>query len=255
MAPPADKEGTGARKPLRAALELVEARRTGSFAQVESIFLESIWEFDQHVISGLADQGDRQNGKGDFFNDFLSLLLTHGSEKEVVGRSSVPGLSFETHNLDCAYPATGDVEFVVETKATDVPKHSRNLAQKNPLGRPGSADLEKRVKEAALKNIDIKAEAARLEGSGAGATSDLQTFLRATRPKTCMFISSRVVDERDLARVEHYARIAQVWFDFTGIYCYGRNEKQTAYEAKRVHSTLALDRVLSQVTTALRNLP
>jgi hypothetical protein len=222
---------------------------------VESTFLAAMWQFDQHVASGLANQGDIQNGKGDFLNDFLGVLLKHGSGKEVSARPGVPGLSFRTHKLDCAYPATGDVLFVVETKATGIPRHQRNPLQPNPEGRPGSADLEKRVKEAALKNIDIKAEHARRAGQGHGATSDLVTFLRQTPPLTCMFIASRVVDDRDRLRVEHYARIAQVWFDHCGIYCYGLDAARASYEPKQVHTTLELDRVLSQVQTALRNMP
>ncbi len=222
---------------------------------MESIFLGAMWQFDQDVVSGLANQGDIQNGKGDFFNDFLGVLLKRGSGKEVSARPGVPGLSFRSHKLDCAYPAKGDVLFVVETKATGIPKHARNTRQPNPEGRPGSADLEKRVKEAALKNIDIKAEQSRLAGKGHGATSDLITFLRQTPPLTCMFITSRVVSDNDRLRVEHYARIAQVWFDYCGIYCYGLDKARTGYEQKQVHTTLDLDRVLSQVQTALRAMP
>jgi hypothetical protein len=203
----------------------------------------------------LADQGDIQNGKGDFLNDFLGVLLKHGSGKQVVARGGVPGLSFETHHLDCSYPATGEVLFAVETKATGIPRHPRNPRQRNPAGRPGSADLEKRVKEAALKNIDIKAETARRAGAGGGATSDLITFLRRTAPLTCMFITSRVVDDGDRARVEHFGRIAAVWFDYCGIYCYGTDAASSGYEHKGVHATLELDRVLSQVSTALRAMP
>ena len=70
-----------------------------------------------------------------------------------------------------------------------------------------------------------------------------------------MFITSRVVDARDLSRVEDYARIAQVWFDYCGIYCYGLDSARSAYEGKPVHTTLELDRVLSQVQTALRAMP
>lgn len=246
---------TGARQPLAAAIAAADKAKTGSFAKVEPIFLNAIWQFDQHVAAGLANQGDIQNGKGDFLNDFLGVLLKHGSGKQVVARGGVPGLSFRSHFLDCSYPAAGDVTFVVETKATGIPKHPRNPRQANPDGRPGAADLEKRVKEAALKNIDIKAETARRAGTGHGATGDLISFLRKTPPLTCMFITSRVVDAADLVRVEHYARIAQVWFDYCGIYCYGLDKARTAYEAKQVHTTLELDRVLSQVETALRALP
>src|SRR5688500_4102253 len=90
------QQGTGARAPLAAALKSADALKTGSFAQVESIFLDALWKFDQFVAGGVADQGDIQNGKGDFLNDFLGVLLKHGSGKEVTARGGVPGLSFPT---------------------------------------------------------------------------------------------------------------------------------------------------------------
>jgi hypothetical protein len=231
------------------------AEKTGSFQQAEHLFLEGMWSFDAHVASGLANQGDIQNGKGDFFNDFLSALLTTCSEKEVHTRPGVPGLSFRNHKLDIAYPATGQVEVVVETKATGVPKHGRNPQQRNPEGRPGSADLEKRIKEAAFKNIDVKGEVARIAGKGGGATSDLGSWLRAAPPKCYLFLAVRIVDERDLSRAVDLAHTATVWFDACGLYCYGKDGSGTGYEAKKVHTTLELDRVLSNVCTVLRNLP
>lgn len=246
---------TGARQPLSDALAVLVAEKTGSFALAEKLFLQAMWQFDAHVASGVANQGDIQNGKGDFFNDFLSGVLGACSGKEVHTRPGVPGLSFRNHKLDIAYPATGQIELVVETKATGVPKHGRNPQQKNPEGRPGSADLEKRIKEAAFKNIDIKGEVARVGGKGGGATSDLGHWLRSTPPKCYLFLAVRVVDHNDLARAADLAQTATVWFDGCGLYSYGKDNAGTGYEPKKVHTTLELDRVLSQVCTALRLLP
>ena len=61
------------------------------------LLLDAMWQFDSLVASGVADQGDIQNGKGDFFNDFLSALLTVCSGKEVHTRPNVAGLSFANH--------------------------------------------------------------------------------------------------------------------------------------------------------------
>lgn len=243
---------TGARVPFTNALALLAAKQTGSFAKSEQLFLDAMWEFDQHVANGVASQGDIQNGKGDFLNDFLSELLKVCSGKDVHTRPNVAGLSFRNHKLDIAYPATGQIELTVETKATGVPKHPRNQQQKHPEGRAGSADLEKRIKEAAFKNIDIKGEIARQQASGGGATSNLATWLRQTPPTCYLFFACRVRDEKDLRRTQDLAQTATVWFDGVGLYCYGKDKKGTAYEAKPVHTTLELDRVLSQVCTALR---
>jgi hypothetical protein len=233
-------------------------RATGAstFRGVESAYLSAMEEFDALVSAGVADQGDIQNGKGDFFNDMLALLLQNCSGKQLHTRPQVPGLSFKKHKLDVAYPATGSVELTIETKATGIPRHPRNPLQPHPQGRGGSADLEKRIKEASFKNIDIKAETARLEGKGGGPTSDLSSWLQQAPPRCYMFLAVRVRDAADLRSTIRFAHIAADWFDACGLYCYGWNDAGTAYEAKTVEATsLELDRVLSGVCTALRHLP
>ncbi len=45
--------------------------------------------FDALVVEGVADQGDIQNGKGDYLNDVLALLLERCS-----GKSPTPGPTF-----------------------------------------------------------------------------------------------------------------------------------------------------------------
>lgn len=46
-----------------------------------------------------------------------------------------------------------------------------------------------------------------------------------------------------------------MWLDHCGIYCYGLDKSRTGYEGKPSHTTLELDRVLSPVETAPRNMP
>lgn len=211
--------------------------------------------FDALVAEGIADQGDRQNGKGDYFNDVLALLLEVCSNKPLHTRPSVPGLSFPNHNLDVSYPATGTVRLTIETKASGIPKHPGNTKQANPEGRAGSNDLDKRIKEASFKNIDLKGEVARLEGRGGGATSDLEQWLRLTDPRCFLFLSVRVNGETDLRATERLAHIATKWFDGVGLCAYGWDKKHEKYETKKLGApTIELDRVLSNVCTTLRHL-
>lgn len=210
-----------ARQPLVAALALAAEKQARTFSEVEGIFLEAMRAFDDLVAEGVATQGDIQNGKGDFFNDLLALLLENCSGKRLHTRPNVPGLSFRNHKLDVAYPETGTVELTVETKATGVPKHPRNPLQRHPEGRAGSADLEKRIKEAAFKVIDLKAEAARHAGRAGGPTSDLHTFLRKGSPRCYIFLSVRTRDQADAVQTNNFGHIASAWFDACGLYCYG----------------------------------
>lgn len=241
-----------ARRPLMTALEDARRQRSRTFAAVEESYLAAMQEFDHLVAEDVADQGDRQNGKGDFFNDLIAILLENCSGKRLHTRPGIPGLSFRNHRLDVAYPATGPVSLTIETKATGVPRHGRNPRQPHPEGRAGSADLEKRIKEAAFKNIDLKAEAARIAGMGGGPTADLDTWLRSSPPRSYIFLSVRVRDQADLASSINFGHIASVWFDRCGLYCYGWDQSRSRYESKAVPVTLELDRVLASVCTALR---
>lgn len=244
------------RKPFIQSLQAIAGGRASTFAAVEPRFIQAMQEFDALVIAGQTTQGDRQNGKGDYLNDVLALLLERCSGKQLHTRRSIPGLLFRTHSLDVAYPRKGTVELTVETKATGIPKHAGSPNQK-PEGRAGSADLEKRIKEAAFKDVDIKGEYARTLGQGGGATSDLRAWLRVSPPRNWLFLSVRVRSQGDLDKTVDFANIADRWFDGCGLYAYGHTgwDLTKPYEAKQVPTTVELDRVLSGVCDALRHLP
>ncbi|HEX2224535.1 MAG TPA: hypothetical protein VHN15_10050 [Thermoanaerobaculia bacterium] len=216
--------------PLFRMYQEAAAAKPSRWPQVEPRFLEAMWEFDQNFALGIADQGDNQNGKGDFFTDLVALLLENCSGKTLHGRGAVPGLIFPKHNLDTSYPARGTVEVLVETKAAGAPKTLRNPRQKNPRGRPGSSDLDKRVKEAGLKTIDLKAEWARNAGQGGGPTSDLLTWLRQSKPLSFLFLAIRVVDARDFERTVVFANAANQMMDAVGLVAYQPKGSGEGYE-------------------------
>jgi hypothetical protein len=227
-----------------------------NWRQVEEPFLQAMWEFDRGFALGQATQGDNQNGKGDFFTDLLALVLENCSGKKLHGRGAVPGLIFPTHNLDTSYPPTGTVEILIETKVTGAPKSPRNPKQKNLLGRPGSADLDKRIKEAGLKTIDLKAEWARHASQGGGPTSDLVTWLKSSKPRCFLFLAVRVVDKNDLQRTITFGDAANQMMDGVGLVAYEQNRAGDGYQPCKIPTHLQLDRLLSsRVCTALRRLP
>ena len=242
------------RQPFITSLQAIQKGRASTFAAVEKPFLRTMEDFDRLVAAGRTTQGDRQNGKGDFLNDVLALLLERCSGKQLHTRPHIPGLLFRNHSLDVAYPRTGTVQLTIETKATGIPKHPGSPKQR-PEGRPGHADLEKRIKEAAFKDIDVKGEYARTLGQGGGATSDLTAWLRRTPPRNWLFLSVRVRSQGDLDRTVDFAHISSRWFDGCGLYAYGHQDWDLSkpYETKRVPTTVELDRVLSGVCDALRH--
>lgn len=248
---------TPARAALAQALTLARQRRLSTWRSFEPTYLSAMHAFDAFVVGGAVSAGDLRNGKGDAFNDFLVTLLQNCSGKTLHARPDVPGLSFPRHKLDIAYPdAPAPVELIVETKVSGTPVHSgNNTSQRHPEGRAGSADTEKRVKEASLKNIDIKAEAARIAGRGGGPTSDLGSWMRSARPRCYLLMAVRVRDAADLAKTIQLANVAAQWFDRCGVFCFGWDAAHASYEAKPVPPHLELDRVLAEVCAALRNLP
>jgi hypothetical protein len=241
--------------PLKAMYVAAVHGAASRWTAIESAFLEAMWCFDQNFRDGLADQGDNQNGKGDFFTDLIALLLENISGKNLYGRGMVPGLFFANHALDASYPAVGDVEVLIETKVAGAPKTPRNPKQKNPRGRRGSADLDKRIKEAGLKTIDLKAEWARRAALGGGPAGDLVSWLRRSRPLSFLFMAIRVVDANDLANTVGFANAANQMMDGVGLIAYGSDEAGACYQPLPVPLHLELDRMLSRVGTALRDLP
>lgn len=242
-------------RPLFRMYQDAVAAKPSRWPQIEARFLEAMWEFDQNFALGIANQGDNQNGKGDFFTDLIALLLEKCSGKVLEGRGAVPGLIFPNHNLDTSYPKEGTVEVLIETKAAGAPKSIRNPKQKNPRGRPGSADLDKRIKEAGFKTIDLKAEWARNAGQGGGPTSDLVTWLRQSKPLSFLFLAIRVVDAGDFKRTVFFANAANQMMDGVGLVAYQPKDSGDGYEICSIEPHLELDRILSRVCTALRNLP
>lgn len=218
--------------------------------EVEEQFLSAMGRFDANVAAGLADIGDLQNGKGDFFNDLLSLILENCASVDLYSRTGVPGFIFANHNLDVTYPNEGVVKFTLEAKAVGTPKHPLSPKQKD-IGRPGSADLGKRVKEVAFKTIDLKAEHGRLMAM-AGRSPEVQpganltTWLRSVRPSAYLFVAARIVSETDLRAAISFAQTAAQVQDAVGLFCFGpfSVKQATTYKRLPVPTSFAIDRVL-----------
>ena len=235
--------------PLLAMYEAADLARPATWGEVEEPFVRAMEAFDYNVAAGIADMGDLQNGKGDFLNDLLALVLEGCGGVELYSRGGVPGFVFPNHNLDVTYPNEGLVKFTLEVKATGTPKHKGSPHQK-AIGRPGSADLAKRVKEAAFKTIDLKAEYGRIMAAkgrpGSAPGGNLTTWLRSVPPKSYLFMSARVVSKADLNATISFARTAAQVLDGVGLFCFGplSDAEPTTYRTVRVPTDVSIDRVL-----------
>jgi hypothetical protein len=226
-----------------------ERARPRTWGEVEDPFVRAMEEFDSNVAAGIADIGDLQNGKGDFLNDLLALLLEGCGGVPLFSRGGVRGFVFESHNLDVTYPNSGIVRFTLEAKAVGTPRHPLSPKQK-AIGRPGSADLAKRVKEAAFKTIDLKAEFGRIMAASGQAASapggNLTSWLRSVPPRSYLFIAARIVSETDLKATIGFAHTAAQVLDGVGLFCFGpaSEARPTTYKKLDVPRDVSMDYVL-----------
>lgn len=255
---------------LRTVYHEAESGRYTSWNQVEASFLAAMSAFDTSIAvtvgAQLTDEeksdlgADLQNGKGDFFNDLLVLLLRHCSGVSIgASRRRVPGLVVPVHNLDGVHPPAGEIEFMLEAKMMGTPKHINSPRQKSP-GRPGSADLDKRVKELAFKSIDLKGEFSRLRTmageapTGGAGGGDLTTWLRSVRPRIYFCLAVRVISDADFERTLAWASTAQQVVDAVGLYCFEPvDDSFTVYRRREgVPADLQLERVLYKACVDLK---
>lgn len=228
-----DVVGTSRRcKPLFRMYEAASLIGADNWEAVEDAFLLAMSAFDADLAAtSKADGGDikadLQNGKGDFFNDLIALILENRSGiGQLYARQDVPGLILTSHNLDGVYPPVGEIRFLLETKMVGTVKHVGSPKQKE-AGRNGSADLGKRVKELAFKSIDLKGEASRRRVvAGAGGVEagpgggDLSTWLHSIPPNIYFFVAARVLGDQDFKAVLSWAQTAAQVVDAVGVYCY-----------------------------------
>ena len=271
-APPAARWSTSQRcAPFVDVYAEAEQMAYTSWNQVEESFLAAMSEFDASIAASVgADMtddeksdlsADLQNGKGDFFNDLLVLLLKQCSDVELLtSRRPVPGLIVPKHNLDCVYPAEGDLRFMLEAKMMGTPKHINSPKQKES-GRPGSADIDKRVKELAFKCIDLKGEFSRRQSmsgtaprAGGPGGGDLTTWLRSVEPKIYFFLGVRVTSDRDFERTLAWASTAQQVLDAVGLYCFEPTDNTFTHYRRRegIPPDLQLERVLYKACVDLQ---
>lgn len=240
-------------------VELARPRPT-SWSQVEAGFLRAMEEFDAAVVAGRASEGERQNGKGDYLNELLALLIEASVGVTLNRRTGVKGLVFPDYNLDVTFPDSGVAELLIEAKTMGTPKHPGS-EQANPEGRPASADLPKRLREAGFKTIDLKAgyglERSKAgEAIQAGPSGDLTGWLRQAKPASFVLIAARITDEADRQRLINDCTSMTKVMDGMGLYCFGAADPTSSipvYSRAKVPPLIELDRTLHQICERLRH--
>ena len=244
---------------FRAHLEAIRTAEQSprSWAEVEAGFLRAMELFDAEVIAGRASEGERQNGKGDYFNEVVAAIVENASGVPLNRRRGVNGLVFRDYNLDVTHPATGVAEILIEAKTMGTPKHPGN-EQADPGGRSASADLPKRLREAGFKTIDLKAGYGFHQTSGdhqAGPSGSLTSWLRRAKPLSYVLIAARVTAEGDLNRMIADTTSMTKIMDGMGLFCFIADDPTAAaptYSSCEVPANIELARTLHDIAEQMR---
>lgn len=245
-------------KPFGDHLAVVSNTKPRSWAQVQEGFLRAMELFDAEVIAGRASEGERQNGKGDYFNDLIVAILQEASGRQLNVRRGVNGLIVKNYNLDVTYPAEGVAELLIEAKVMGTPKHPGS-AEEVAEGRRGSADLPKRLREAAFKTIDLKAGFSLQQSQSgkraqSGPSGSLTAWLRKVQPASFVLIAVRIVNASDLSKVQSDCAEMRNVMDGVGVFCFSAADLTAAipeYSALPVDTGLQLDRVVHEIAQQL----
>jgi hypothetical protein len=183
---------------FRALLERVEAERIETFAEIERDFVAAMSTFDERVAAGDITSGQNQN-KGLFFNELIARLVERRAGFGVAQRGKRPGILLPQVDVDLCFPADRKARpvLIAEVKMAGTPKHPRS-PEAGPLGRPASADVDKRIREIALSVIDLK-----LADKQGGTTviDDITSWIQATEPRFFAIFGLRIIDDNDRRKV------------------------------------------------------
>lgn len=184
--------------PFQDLLAYVEVNAVENFSEVEDQFVAAMSAFDQRLVAGQLTSGQNQN-KGLFFNELIARLVERCAGLGVAQRGKRPGILLPTVDVDLCFPADPKTRpaIIAEVKMAGTPKHPRS-PQAGVMGRPASADVDKRIREIALNVIDLKL--ADVQG-GTTSIGDISSWIQATRPHFFALFGLRVIDENDLRKV------------------------------------------------------
>lgn len=184
--------------PFRELLERMESEGTETFAAIEDDFVAAMSAFDHRLAAGELTSGQNQN-KGLFFNELIARLIERCAGMGVAQRGKRPGILLPTVDVDLCFPADPNTRpaMIAEVKMAGTPKHPGS-PRAGKMGRPASADVDKRIREIALSVIDLKL--ADVQG-GTTSIGDITSWIQETRPRFFTLFGLRVIDENDRRKV------------------------------------------------------
>jgi hypothetical protein len=204
----------------------METEGVETFAEIEADFVAAMSAFDHCLVAGELSSGQNQN-KGLFFNELIARLIERCAGHGIAQRGKRPGILLPTVDVDLCFPADKSTRpvMIAEVKMAGTPKHPGS-PKANKIGRPASADVDKRIREIALNVIDLKL--ADVQG-GKTSIGDISSWIQGTRPRFFALFGLRIVDENDLRKVlGRFQYLANSYANGVGLALYGPVDLDTA---------------------------
>jgi len=241
---------------FREVLTIVEQQRVQAFAEIENDFLKAMSAFDRSVVAGRVSSGENQ-GKGLFFNRLIVSIVEHRSGTRVAQRAKRPGILTEQVDVDLCFPPDRRARpaLIAEVKMAGTPKHPRSPRQ-GWLGRPASADVDKRIREVALNVIDLKL--ADVDGSTA-PIGDITSWIQSTKPSFFALFGLRVTDENDLRKVLHrFQYLANSYANGVGLALYAPSSASTnvglvTYRSVAAPGGMSMDDAITRMARLIKS--
>jgi len=124
------------------------------------------------------------------------------------------------------------------------------------LGRPASADVDKRIREIALNVIDLKL--ADIQG-GTTAIGDITSWIQGTRPSFFAIFGMRVIDDNDHRKVlSRFQYLANSYANGVGLALYGPTDAESdeglvTYRAIKAPGGMSIDDAVKRMCRLIKS--
>lgn len=227
-----------------------------AFRDIESDFLDILWTIDTYRVEQVtprAPVGTRlkkgseggegiYRGKGNFFSEIITLILSNKTSSPLASRSDVQGFS-QLHQIDIAWPARPgkalqDPLICCEVKLTGAPGFGTTPDRK------GRADWSNRRKELKFQATDLKL----YRQQASTRIQHWDQWRKKAPPLVYTLWAARLSTPDEFGKMIQDAQaLTATYLDGVGIYGFQRNVSGTGYVAASV------SRGVSERVTSLDN--
>lgn len=243
-----------------ALVERVQGEALRQFSAIQAEWLELMWTLDAYRRESVPPAGMRgptdpaariaaiYRQKGNWFAEFIALLLGNQTSQLIASRSRVQGFS-QTHQIDVAWPDRAvDPLVCAETKVTGGPPYGSYNA------RGAMNDWPNRRKELKFAATDLKLYRRGFETR----IEHWDVWRQKQPPKTFLLWAARLGPSDRIEKiVEETQALSNTYLDGAGVFAWRENSTKTAYETVRLPPEArgsGLDDVIHRIATEIRQM-